>query len=536
MSILRSRLSKIIEMYGQTLCEALSTREPHVLEARLSIIDLVLHFSQSDPTFGKSRTQWMVTTYIGDENFKVEDLGRAQAALAAFERFKRKLSIEQRELLKVKTLHALEALVTPFVKAEAKAQLERDLSSATGRELRRLEEAKARDESLILQEGEGMSTIAVPMTEFASKWWGRGTKWCTAAEKSNKFDQYHQKAPLIIVVCGDGAKFQAYVTSESLHFMDATDIQVTKTTIRERLSDLHSLISWIMLQNWKILLYLPEDMRARELWRLAIKQDGYALYFLSKKKRILEFCRLAVEQNGLALGYVPDSLKDETICRMAVQQNGGAMQYTPVVLRTQELCKLAMHQNALALPFVPKDKRTLEFCRLSVQKSGSMLEHVPDDKKTLELCLIAIKDKSFFGRALKYVPEENKAPKLCRLAVVQNGLVLQFVPEKYKTEELCRIAVQQDGWALAHVPNYLKSFELCCLAIQQDGLALAFVPDQYRTPELCRLINQHGKEILLENLDNNEAEVMDRTPPMQSGWTMDVFKSFQSLPITPVLK
>jgi Domain of unknown function (DUF4116) len=491
MSDLRARLNKILELHGEALSEAVNLREPNSQEAQLPAKDLVLRFAGSDPTDGKSRTQWLVKTYIRDEQFKLEDLGRVDAALAAFERFKRKLPVEKRELSRFKSLRALEELVDPFVKAEAKARLERDLSSATGREKRRLEEWKARDESIILQEGEGLPTIAVPMTEFASCWWGRGTKWCTAAEKDNIFARYHKDAPLLIIVCPDGAKFQMHIKKDDFQFMDNMDTTVDKKIIMERWNEFQSLFYWAIEQNGMTLQHVPEI--TLDLCRLAVEQNGLALEYVYINNKTPELCRLAVEQNGRALHHVPENYWTPKLCRIAVEQDGRALGYVPVNKRTPELYSIAVQQNGLVLYDVLKEHRTPELCYMAVQQKGNVLCFVPEDYRTPELCRIAIAQH---GMALEYVPKDKMTPELCRLAVEQNGEALKHVPKDEITLELCRLAIEQNGMALCHVPTKLKTPELFQLAIQQNGEALRHVPNEYKTPELCLMaIQQNGRAL-----------------------------------------
>jgi Domain of unknown function (DUF4116) len=544
--VLRSRLNKIMELHGQALAKAVGQREPNSQEAQLPTKDLIQRFADTDPTPGKSRTQWLVKTYIQDERFKLEDSGRATAALSAFERFKRRLSLEQRELSRFKSLRELEALVDPFVKAEAKARLERDLSTATGREKRRLEEWKARDESIVVQEEEGLPTIVVPMTKFASCWWGRGTRWCTAAKKDNVFQEYHIYAPLVIIVCPDGEKFQMNVKPSLCQFMDNTDENVGKETLQKRWSEFQSLLHWAIHHNGDALEFVPKDYRTPELCLLAVRQNGQALAYVPSEYRTPELCRIAIEQDGLALEYVPIDLKlsrgadqktpelcrlavkqhgnalkyvpEKTpeLCRMAVEQNGGALIYVPCDLtsnlgeayrlelyylavkqnrnvlrylpekyRTTELCRMAIDQDGWALKHVPEDKRSPEFYLLAVQRDGTALEFVPEEHKTSELCHIAVQQK---GDALRYIPKNKRTPELYRLAVEQKGCTLRFVPEDDRTPELCRIAVKQNWMALYEVPGKHKTPELCRLAVKQDGDALQYVPKKYRTPELMALI------------------------------------------------
>jgi Domain of unknown function (DUF4116) len=537
MSDNRPRLEKILALHGKALLDAVVQREPSELEtkcataskAHLSAQDLIRRFADMDPTFGKSRTQWMVKTYIKDEHFKLEDLGRADSALAAFERFKRKLPVEQRELSRLISFRALEALVDPFVKAEAKARLERDLSTATGREKRRLEELKARDESIIVLsdstssrgKGDGLPTIAVPMTEFAACWWGRGTKWCTAAEKNNMFSEYHKDAPLIVVVCPDGTKFQIHVKKTGIQFMDATDTQVNTNILRERWNELKTIIYWMLEQNGLALKYVPEDYKTPELCHLAVEQDGLALYDVPGKYQTHELCRLAVEQNALALQYVPEKHKTPELCRLAIQndgialqhvlekhripelcriaveQNGMALYYVPEEYRTHELYQLAIEQNALTFRDISENQRTYELCCLTVKQDGSMLSFVPTKLKKPDLCRLAVEQN---GQALYDVPKDLRTPELCRLAIEQNGWAIMDVPEKYQTPELCRLAVEQNVWVFYYVPEEHRDEELyrysnLCIhqVIKQDGCALDYLPGHLRTPELCRLaVEQNG--------------------------------------------
>jgi Domain of unknown function (DUF4116) len=550
--VLRARLEKIINLHGQTLHEVVCQREPISQEAYLSNNDLILRFAGSDPTPGKSRTQWLIKTYIQDEQFKLEDLGRVDAALAAFERFKRKLPVEQRELSRLTSFRALEALVDPFVRAEAKARLERDLSTATGREKRRLEELKALDESIIIQKEDGLPTIAVPMTEFASKWWGRGTQWCTAAEKDNAFTQYHEAAPLMVIVCPDGAKFQMYVSKVDIQFMDNTDQNIDYEIIQERWNEFQSLLYWAIHQNGDALQHIPKDHKTHEYCRIAVEQKGEALGNVPGEYRTLELCRIAVVQNGLALKAVPENLRTPELCQIAVEQNGWALAYVPEKYKTLELCRVAIEQNGEVLTCIPLDKRTPEIYSMAMQKHGESLYYVPENQRTPELCRIAIVQN---GRALRHVPEKLRTQELCRLAVEPNGYALLYVPQDYKSSELCHIAVEQNGMALEYLPKNQRTPELCRMAVEQNGLALEYIPENKRTTELyriaiqknglalqyvpedkktkelCRMaISQNGKALVYLPEKYRTPEILALIPPVQPKWHPDILQGLGNQP------
>jgi hypothetical protein len=352
--IIRPRLEKILALHGQGLLDAARKRESKSQKFHSSAKDLIQQFADMDPTLGKSRTQWMVKTYIQDKKFKLEDLGRVHAALLAFKRFKPQLSPKKRELSKLTSLRELETLVTPFVQAEERAKLARDISTITGREFHRLEEMKAREESRILQEVDGLMTIAIPMTKFASQWWGRGTQWSTSAEKSNAFARCHKEGPLIILVCLDGAKFQMHVTRHSFQFIDNTDRNVGEHTIRERWNEFKSLFYWAVQRNKQVLCSVPEEYITSELCRLAVAQDGWAIKYIPENQITPELCRIAVEQDRWVLYFLPEKYKTPEINHLFTVQAKKSVSYN-----------VAKDKKALVSPMQP------EWCLDILQGLGS---------------------------------------------------------------------------------------------------------------------------------------------------------------------
>ena len=77
-------------------------------------------------------------------------------------------------------------------------------------------------------------TAAIPRTELAAKWWGRGTRWCTAADQNNYFQSYDSKAPLLVMLWPDGRKVQLQITPTHIQLMDEKDQSVEKDFIAKR--------------------------------------------------------------------------------------------------------------------------------------------------------------------------------------------------------------------------------------------------------------------------------------------------------------
>lgn len=163
----------------------------------------------SDPTKNKKYAPWLLRAWIKGGIRYMEDLPRATQALIVFERFKRHFPENQRDINCIKTLVDLEHTVGPYVE------------TLTTKEIKAEDKAKAYAESEIIYDGtEGK--IVIPTTEFASCFWGRGTKWCTAyTEAENAFEEYFATGNIFILIHPDGTKWQLHL--ETKQYMDAED-------------------------------------------------------------------------------------------------------------------------------------------------------------------------------------------------------------------------------------------------------------------------------------------------------------------------
>ena len=167
-------------------------------------------YREADPTPTGACLQWLIRQAIAGD-MPAEDLPQARETLEAFLAYKRRLPAEQRDLGRHKHLGSVWKAVEPFVQENA---------PVSGKDEDRRERDAVRAESTIVLEQDGW-IVAIPRTERAAKWWGRGTRWCTAADDSNMFDHYAGDGPLVVFVHPDGAKFQWHGPSNQ--FMDAAD-------------------------------------------------------------------------------------------------------------------------------------------------------------------------------------------------------------------------------------------------------------------------------------------------------------------------
>ena len=543
------RLAWALKDYGYLLASAIAkdtspeAREVEKLPPE-QIPEYVARLIQdrADPTSAKTMTGWLVQQYA-QGRLRLEDTGTARETLGMFEKYARKLPLGRRDLGKYVSLADVWNGVVSLAEAE------RD--KLGGKAKKAMDRDKAYAESRILRQDEDGFTIAVPLTEFAAKWWGRGTRWCTAAEYNNRFWQYHEKAPLIVIIIPElkkQGKFQLWVTKSDFQFMDASDQGVRETMISQNWERFEAVLLHALRQNWRNLAHIPMGSRTQEIFRIAVAQNGRSLESVPEDQCTEEMCMIAVAQDAMNLRCVPESRRTKELCRIAVAQNGMALESVPAEWQTQDLCETAIKQNPFALGKIRPSLLSTDLCEMAVLLQPGALMHVPPSLMTKNLCERAIlrngaalelvplelRDKALCemavgqcARAIKSVPNQLLNEELVALAVAREDWILGSVPERLRTRELCELAlrsprspqfgsyesplayiphsllteefcrtsVEKNGY-LRIVPQWLRSFEICEIAVRKSGITLEYVPVDLRTEELCRIaVAQNGRAL-----------------------------------------
>lgn len=181
------------------------------------------HLNSADPTPQKKYSQWIARTYSKGGINKLEDFAsRVHPNLETFHRHKAKLPElgHHADINQYKSLPDLEAAVDKLPKQEETFTDENHKKAHS-------ESSHHEDENW---------KIKVPHTEHASKFYGQGTKWCTAANKNCLFNSYNKKGDLHIMVPKKpkypGEKYQLHTETNSL--MNEKDIEPKENPFRER--------------------------------------------------------------------------------------------------------------------------------------------------------------------------------------------------------------------------------------------------------------------------------------------------------------
>lgn len=202
------RIGTLTAMYGQKLVKFWHNglRVPFPAEQIVHVI------ASYDPSRNKMYTQWLIGQCLLPSNHRtVEDFHAISVDLTDFDRVKPAMPVNMRDINHFKTYHDLRVAIQPF------------LNHVSAKELDKRELDRIKQDVKVLYDGPD-GKILIPKTMEASCFLGRGTKWCTAAEKDNYFETYNRMGELIVFITPDGKKWQLHI--ESTQFMNDQDLSV----------------------------------------------------------------------------------------------------------------------------------------------------------------------------------------------------------------------------------------------------------------------------------------------------------------------
>ncbi len=187
-------------------------------------IEYIMHsLTYMDPTKNQAYLQWIVNQYIKGDFF-IEDAPRVRKALVDFHQNKSRLQIK--DITRYKKLSDVEIAVE-------------DLDPESKSKRQEKQEIKTEGADIIYKGSD--CTILELKTKEAACYYGRGTKWCTAAtEGKNYFDSYKMQGPLYVLIGKDNRKYQ--IQFESSQFMDERDDPVEAAFLMKEYKGFNNLI------------------------------------------------------------------------------------------------------------------------------------------------------------------------------------------------------------------------------------------------------------------------------------------------------
>ena len=183
--------------------------------ATIDIDAILAAIEAKDPTRNKEYSQWLARVY-SKGGLKIEDMNR-QNLLFYYNKAKRRGMIkpEHADINKFKSYKEFEDTIFPYNLAEKfrEANEKKDVDKGTSNVV--YNDANVR--------------IVVPEDEAAACYYGQGTRWCTAGDKYNQFDNYNSSGKLYIMLPKSptypGEKYQLHFPDTQ--FMDPKDDPVS---------------------------------------------------------------------------------------------------------------------------------------------------------------------------------------------------------------------------------------------------------------------------------------------------------------------
>ena len=217
--------TKTVQSLGKKLLLSInndSTFRNRTADTEKNIDLLMTKIEAIDPTPRKLYTRWITTQYKAG-NVKFEDLYKLGEDLTTFNELKTQLK---------RRGHSVD--INSYSVKEFKDMISsiNDVEQESDDDLGEYENI---DDVTVLYNGP-YGSLVIPETEKASCEIGSGTRWCTAAKKSdNLFNEYNKTGQLYAWKDRKGDKYQFHLNQNTCEFsaMDSSDDQLTPEQISE---------------------------------------------------------------------------------------------------------------------------------------------------------------------------------------------------------------------------------------------------------------------------------------------------------------
>jgi hypothetical protein len=217
--ITEGREAFIAQQMGPALLKAFSKDNAQAKVPNADATYIVSSLAMADPSPNKMYLQWICNMYAKGM-FRFEDFYRLRYALSDFH--DKKALFPNKDISQFKTLSDLEDAVDSL-KGQAPSK--------------KKEVQKIKTEGADKVYEDDKCVLLRLKTKQAACYYGRGTKWCTAATdadgEKNMFDSYNEDSPLFVLIDKKtNDKYQLHASTRQ--FMDETDSPVQGTELERK--------------------------------------------------------------------------------------------------------------------------------------------------------------------------------------------------------------------------------------------------------------------------------------------------------------
>jgi len=299
------------------------TKEDITAPKKKTAKQLVQLIAKMDPTPNKELAFWLALNYARYDEARATGQGIARwediggRAVTALQRFKALLNkpnltppLPVRDINQIRGLSALEDLVEKYPDKETQS----NQAQATAEEENLYKTGKA-----VLLHNDNQVKVVELKSEAAAVFFGKGTRWCTAATNNNRYTIYAKQGPLyVVIIKGTNEKYQFHWPTNQ--FMDAQDKEINLIELANKYPVLWDVFDPIAKKNNSIILQ-KNPSEADQV--AAVKEDDWAIQYIKNPSEAVKLA--AVQKNGLAIQFIKNP--SEAVQLAAVQKNGLAIQF-----------------------------------------------------------------------------------------------------------------------------------------------------------------------------------------------------------------
>src|SRR3990170_6731083 len=333
-----SNLNKIIESYNvgtMTPEKAWKIHKGKLIDkfktddsAPKDAFSLPQEFIEADPTIEKTYLEWIILSYLRGGIKKFEDIAsRTGPALQKYEYLKDKhLKDKHLKLQPILQFYGIVGCKKVIKKGKMEDKemqipgLENYLDEFKD-ELKTFEieyKVKTKEYEKLVDNDEVL--IVHPLTEQASRTYGKSTRWCISADRDNMFEHYNKKGP-----------FYMFIPKKEQHATEKYTIHINTGNFKNEKDDLIEL-DWLFQTRFPDLLKAKDKTSEEYKFIKKLKEESkdknVNLLFVPENKRKREIVLEAINRDGNALRYV----RDREIVLATVKQNGHALQFASKAL------------------------------------------------------------------------------------------------------------------------------------------------------------------------------------------------------------
>jgi hypothetical protein len=385
---------------------------------------------------------------------------------------KKKISPEQRDINKFKSLGQLEDLMDQFPDEELASQKEQ----ASAQEKQYYDSGQAQ-----LIYNDPQIKVVVPKTKEASCYFGTNTRWCTAAQQNNLFASYNKQGPLyMVLIKPENARYQFHW--ESNQFMDERDQPMNPNQLADKYPVLWKIFQPIAEKNKSLVLNQNPSIQVQ---MAAVSQDGMAIKYIQNPSPQIQLA--AVSNYGKAIQFIKNPSPQVQLA--AVSTSGFAIEY--IKNPSPQLQLAAVSNYGKAIQFIKNPSPEVQLA--AIKKDGWAIQFIKNPSPQLQLAAV-----SQDGLPIQFI--QNPSPQVQLAAVRQNGLAIQYI--KNPSPQVQLAAVSNYGWAVMGIQN--PSPEVQLAAIRQASGAIRYI--QNPSPEVqLAAVRQDG--LVIQWIKNPSPEI-----------------------------